>query len=73
MAFLDTDAAATITAPQGARYVVIGGAPLDGTRFMWWNYVSSRRERIEQAKDDWRAQRMGQVPGETEFIPLPEK
>ncbi len=72
-AFLDTAAAATVTAPQGARYVVVGGAPLDGTRFMWWNYVSSRRERIEQAKDDWRAQRMGQVPGETELIPLPEK
>ncbi len=73
MAFLATDEDATIAAPAGARYVVIGGAPLDGTRFMWWNYVSSSRERIERAKDDWRAQRMGHVPGETELIPLPEK
>ncbi len=73
MAFLATDRDATIVAPAGARYVVIGGAPLDGARFMWWNFVSSSRERIERAKDDWRAQRMGQVPGETELIPLPEK
>jgi len=73
MAFLTTDGDGAITAPAGARYVVIGGAPLDGARFMWWNYVSSSRERIEQAKDDWRAQRMGHVPGETELIALPEK
>ena len=52
------------------RVVLIGGAPL-GRRFMAWNFVSSRRERIEQAKDDWRAQRFDPVPGETEFIPLP--
>lgn len=73
MAFLATDSDATVVAPAGARYVVIGGAPLDGRRFMWWNFVSSSRERIERAKDDWRAQRMGQVPGETELVPLPEK
>ena len=52
------------------RLVLIGGEPL-GRRFMAWNFVSSRRERIEQAKDDWRAQRFAAVPGETEFIPLP--
>jgi hypothetical protein len=40
---------------------------------MWWNFVSSRKERIEQAKADWAAQRIGKVPGETEFIPLPQK
>jgi hypothetical protein len=39
---------------------------------LWWNFVSSSRERIEQAKADWRAARFGQIPGETEFIPLPE-
>ena len=60
-----------IEAPQGARFVVIGGAALDGHRHMWWNFVSSSRERIEQAKADWTAQRMGRIPGETEFIPLP--
>ena len=62
---------ATITAPQGARYVVIGGAPLDGPRFIWWNFVSSSKERIERAKDDWTAQRIGTIPGEHEWIPLP--
>ena len=73
MAFLAAGVDATVSAPAGARYVVIGGAPVDGPRFMWWNFVSSRRERIEAAKDDWRAQRMGAVPGESEFIPLPDK
>lgn len=56
-----------------ARCVVLGGAPLDGPRHMWWNFVSSRKDRIVQAADDWDAQAMGQVPGETEFIPLPER
>jgi redox-sensitive bicupin YhaK (pirin superfamily) len=55
----------------GARLVVIGGDPLDGHRHIWWNFVSSRRERIMEASADWEAQRMGQVPGEHEFIPLP--
>ena len=54
----------------GARVVLIGGQPL-GRRFMVWNFVSSRKERIVQAQDDWRAQRFDPVPGETEFIPLP--
>ena len=56
-----------------SRVMLLGGAPLDGPRFVWWNFVSSSRERIEQAKADWQAQRIGRVPGETEFIPLPEK
>ena len=59
-------------AKAATRLVVIGGAPLDGPRHMWWNFVSSRRERIAQAADDWQAQRLGQVPGDSEFIPLPE-
>jgi redox-sensitive bicupin YhaK (pirin superfamily) len=62
---------ATLLANEAVRLVVIGGAALDGPRFITWNFVSSRRERILQAGDDWAAQRMGQVPGETEFIPLP--
>lgn len=62
---------AAISAPEGARFVVIGGAPLDGPRFIWWNFVSTRRERIEAAKADWTAQRMGTIAGETEWIPLP--
>jgi redox-sensitive bicupin YhaK (pirin superfamily) len=62
---------ARLSATSDARLVVIGGAPLEARRHMWWNFVSSRRERIAQAADDWAAQRMGQVPGEDEFIPLP--
>ena len=61
----------TITAAQEARFVVIGGEPLDAPRHLWWNFVSSRKDRIIQASADWEAQRMGHVPGETEFIPLP--
>jgi redox-sensitive bicupin YhaK (pirin superfamily) len=61
-----------LSADGPARVVLIGGAPL-GHRHMWWNFVSSRKERIGQAADDWAAQRLGQVAGETEFIPLPEK
>ncbi|AVS84957.1 hypothetical protein C8239_09500 [Paracidovorax avenae] len=56
-----------------ARCVVIGGAPLDGQRHIWWNFVSSRKERIVQAADDWDAMRMGAVPGDPERIPLPER
>jgi len=54
------------------RAMLVGGAPLDGERFIWWNFVSSSRERVEAAKAQWREQRFGQVPGETEFIPLPD-
>jgi redox-sensitive bicupin YhaK (pirin superfamily) len=63
-----------IKAKTPARVVVLGGEPMDGPRHIWWNFVSSRQERIEQAKADWKANRFGvHVPGETEFIPLPEK
>lgn len=73
MALLDAGRTVTVTAAEGdTRVVVIGGTSL-GPRFMWWNFVSSRKERIAQAADDWAAQRMGQVPGETEFIALPAR
>lgn len=55
------------------RLMLLGGEPMDGPRFIWWNFVSSSRERIEQAKADWKANRFEAVPGETERIPLPEK
>jgi redox-sensitive bicupin YhaK (pirin superfamily) len=55
-----------------SRLLLFGGSPMDGPRHIWWNFVSSSRERIEQAKEDWRQGRFGAVPGETEFIPLPE-
>jgi redox-sensitive bicupin YhaK (pirin superfamily) len=55
-----------------ARVMLLGGEPLDGRRHIWWNFVSSSNERIEQAKEDWKAGRFAPVPGETEIIPLPE-
>ncbi|MBL8306858.1 MAG: pirin family protein [Rubrivivax sp.] len=61
-----------LSADADARVVLIGGAPL-GPRHIWWNFVSSRKERIVQAADDWAAGRFPAVPGETEFIPLPER
>jgi redox-sensitive bicupin YhaK (pirin superfamily) len=60
-----------LSADADARVVLIGGAPL-GHRHLWWNFVSSRKERLLQAGADWAAGRMAAVPGETEFIPLPE-
>jgi len=53
--------------------MLLGGAPLDGHRYFWWNFVASSRERIEQAKADWQAGRFAPVPGVTESIPLPER
>lgn len=71
LALLPFGRAATLRVVDAQRLVVIGGAALDGPRHIVWNFVSSRRERIAQAGGDWTAQRMGQVPGETEFIALP--
>lgn len=71
MAMLEPGSAATVSSAAGARFVVIGGAALDGRRFIYWNFVSSSRERIEQAASDWERQRYAPVPGETERIPLP--
>ncbi|CAN5557940.1 pirin family protein [soil metagenome] len=73
LALLTPGATAQIRAEAAARFVAIGGDRLDGHRFIWWNFVSSRKERIVQAGDDWTAQRMGQVTGDAEFIPLPER
>ena len=54
------------------RVMLLGGEPMDGARYLTWNFVSSSVDRIEQAKEDWREQRFAAVPGETEFIPLPD-
>ena len=73
MATLEPGLPSMITAAhQPARFVVIGGESL-GARHLWWNFVSSSKERILKASADWEAQRMGQIPGEHEFIPLPPK
>ena len=62
-----------VNAQASARVLLLGGAPLDGPRHVWWNFVSSSRERIEAAKSDWRDGRFAPVPGDSEFIPLPEQ
>jgi redox-sensitive bicupin YhaK (pirin superfamily) len=62
----------TVTALAPARLAIVGGAAMDGPRHIWWNFVSSSKERIEQAKADWKARRFDTVPGDdVEFIPLP--
>jgi hypothetical protein len=71
MAVLRTDAEVVLEATAASRIAIIGGEHL-GPRFIDWNFVSSRKERIEQAKADWRERRFPAVPGDdTEFIPLP--
>jgi redox-sensitive bicupin YhaK (pirin superfamily) len=57
---------------SAARLMLLGGEPMDGSRHIWWNFVSSSKERIEQAKEDWKTGRFAPVPDETEFIPLPK-
>jgi redox-sensitive bicupin YhaK (pirin superfamily) len=64
---------ATLRSPSGGHVMLAGGAPLDGPRHVFWNFVSSRRDRINQAKEDWKAGRFALPPGDdAEFIPLPE-
>jgi redox-sensitive bicupin YhaK (pirin superfamily) len=74
LVFRAGDRLALRAGPRGARVLLLGGAAMDGPRYLFWNFVASSRERIEQAKADWQADRFGKVPGdETEFIPLPER
>lgn len=73
MAVLPAAQALTIEAATRARIMLLGGQPLDGDRFIWWNFVASSREAIQQAKETWRAQGFGKVPEETEWIPLPDE
>ncbi|WP_374379822.1 pirin family protein [Dongia sp.] len=62
-----------VTALEPARFVILGGAPLGEPRHIFWNFVSSSPDRLEQAKEDWRRNQFGvRIPGEHEFIPLPE-
>jgi redox-sensitive bicupin YhaK (pirin superfamily) len=62
----------TVRATKPARMMFLGGDALEGPRHIWWNFVSSSKERIEQAKEDWKTGRFAAVPNEHEFIPLPE-
>jgi redox-sensitive bicupin YhaK (pirin superfamily) len=63
----------TLRAVTPARFMLLGGEPMDGPRYIWWNFVASSKDRIEQAKADWQADRFAPVPGDAEFIPLPEE
>src|SRR5215468_9640592 len=62
----------TVRAATDAHVMLIGGAAMDGPRYIWWNFVSSRKERIDAAKMEWQRGQFSAVPGETEFIPLPQ-
>jgi redox-sensitive bicupin YhaK (pirin superfamily) len=62
----------TLSATTPSRLALLGGATMDGPRHIWWNFVSSRKDRIEQAKADWKSGRFEPVPGDIERIPLPE-
>jgi len=65
--------ASGVTALSDARFVMLGGAALDGPRTLWWNFVSSDKARLEAAKRDWAEGKFPRVPGDDEFIPLPER
>lgn len=67
------DGPSTLRAHAATRCMLVGGAPLEGPRFLWWNFVSSRRERIVQAAQDWKDHQFPGILGETDFIPLPER
>ena len=60
-----------VRALRDSRLLLLGGDPADGPRHIWWNFVSSRKDRIEQAKEDWKAGRFPAVPGDSDYIPLP--
>ncbi|KQY51864.1 pirin family protein [Lysobacter sp. Root494] len=69
---LDPQTRPRLRAKTPLKAMLLGGEPLDAPRHMWWNFVSSSKERIEQAKQDWVDGRFGAIAGETEFIPLPD-
>ncbi len=72
MAVYGAGRAPGIQALEPSRLMILGGATLPEERIIWWNFVSTRKERIEQAKADWKEGRFEKVPGEEDFIPLPE-
>ena len=73
LVLLDPGTQPVLRARTALKAMLLGGEPLDAPRHMWWNFVSSSKERIEVAKQDWLEGRFGQVPGDPEFIPLPER
>ena len=73
LAVLEAGGDAVAVANGNARFMILGGARLDPPRHIWWNFVSSRWARIEEAAADWKARRFALVPGDDEFIPLPDR
>ena len=71
MIVLDTAGVTYLKFKKGTRFIAIGGEPFPEPRYIWWNFASSRKERIRAAAEDWKNQSMGKVPTETDFIPLP--
>jgi len=57
---------------KGSKVFVFGGEPFEEERFIYWNFVSSSKDRLEKAKEDWAAQRFPKIEGETDFVPLPQ-
>jgi redox-sensitive bicupin YhaK (pirin superfamily) len=70
---LDRGTRPMLHAKTPVKAMLLGGEPLDGPRHLWWNFVSSSKERIEQAKQDWLDGRFGKIAGDDEFIPLPDR
>jgi hypothetical protein len=73
LGFVSSNEEIRIQAKTASRVMLLGGEKMDGPRHIWWNFVASSKERIEAAKTRWRKQQFPAVPGETEFIPLPER
>jgi redox-sensitive bicupin YhaK (pirin superfamily) len=73
MLVLASGGIATLRSETGGRVILFGGDPLDGARYIWWNFVAADKDRIEVAKRDWKEGRFARVPGEAEFIPLPDR
>jgi redox-sensitive bicupin YhaK (pirin superfamily) len=69
---LDRGTRPVLRARTPLKAMLLGGEPLDGPRHLWWNFVSSSKDRLQQAKQDWLEGRFGTISGDPEFIPLPE-
>ncbi|MGH8078680.1 MAG: pirin family protein [Lysobacter sp.] len=73
LVLLDPGTRPRLRALTPVKAMLLGGEPLDGPRHLWWNFVSSSKDRIDQAKHDWLEGRFGKVSGDDEFIPLPDR
>jgi len=70
--YVNANEMVSITANNDANFILIGGKPFDSPRHIWWNFVSNSKQRIDQAKSDWREGKFHKVPNDDEFIPLPD-